>query len=195
MDAPGPRRRRGRVIPARPLDGKKTRLRPLGEQHLPLLVRWLNTPEIRYWLHQSERPDATVTGAREHFLQPVDEGRAVAWVIETLDGRPLGNLRLLEMDPHHRRCELGITIGEVDALGQGYGADAIVAALAYAFGELGLRRVGLITDADNGRGIRCYEKCGFVREGLLRSHRLRHGKPVDMVAMGLLREEWEKPEA
>ena len=56
---------------------------------------------------------------------------------------------------------------------------------------MGLRRVQLITDEDNARGIRCYEKCGFVREGLLRAHRLRYGKPLNMVIMGVLKEEWD----
>jgi len=57
---------------------------------------------------------------------------------------------------------------------------------------MGLRRVGLITDEDNERGIHCYEKCGFVREGLLRAHWLRYAKPVNMVVMGALREDWQR---
>jgi RimJ/RimL family protein N-acetyltransferase len=54
-----------------------------------------------------------------------------------------------------------------------------------------MRRVDLITDIDNERGIRCYEKCGFVREGVLRAHRLRYGQPLDMATMAVLREDWE----
>lgn len=178
------------MIPAPVVEGMKTRLRPLAEHDLPLLARWFNTPEVRHWLHHSERPDATPESVREHILRPVEEGVAVAWIVETLDGRSIGNLRFLEIDPQHRRCELGISIGEVGSLGRGYGTDAIRAALRYAFEDLGLRRVGLITDADNERGIRCYERCGFVREGLLRAHRLRYGEPIDMIGMSILREEW-----
>lgn len=40
--------------------------------------------------------------------------------------------------------------------------------LSYAFKRLGLRRVELIADIDNARGIRCHEKYGFVHEGVLR---------------------------
>jgi RimJ/RimL family protein N-acetyltransferase len=60
---------------------------------------------------------------------------------------------------------------------------------------MGLRRIGLITDADNLRGVRCYEKAGFVREGLLRAHRLRYGQPIDMLTMAVLKEDWESPGA
>jgi RimJ/RimL family protein N-acetyltransferase len=90
------------------------------------------------------------------------------------------------------RAELAISIGETDCWSRGYGTDAIRAVLRHAFETMGLRRIDLHTDADNARGIRCYEKCGFVREGVMRERRLRYGKPLDMVVMGALRHEWEE---
>lgn len=177
------------IAPPPVLQGEKTRLRPLLEDDLPRLVRWFNTPEVRYWLHASERPDATLDIITDRFLTSWDAAMNAFWIIETLDGRPIGNLRLLDIDPHHHRCELAISIGEAGHLGRGFGADAIRRSLAFAFDDLGLRRVDLLTDADNERGLRCYEKCGFVREGLLRKRRLRFGQPVDMVIMSVLRED------
>src|SRR5438093_1064317 len=115
----------------------------------------------------------------------------LVWLIETLDGRPVGHLGLLQVDPHHKRAELAISIGEKDCWSRGYGTDAIRTVLRHGFEDLGLRRVDLHTDADNARGIRCYEKCGFVREGLMRESRLRYGKPLDMVLMAVLRDEWQ----
>src|SRR6266508_5906151 len=70
----------------------------------------------------------------------------------------------------------------------------IRAVLRHAFEEMGLRRIDLHTDADNARGIRCHEKCGFVREGVMRERRLRYGTPLDMVVMGVLSHEWGRPE-
>jgi diamine N-acetyltransferase len=173
-----------------PLRGDAIRLRAVGETDLPLLVRWLNDPDVRHWLHQSDRPDATVDSVRARFGLVHDGFPNLVWVIETLEGRAVGRVGLIEVDPYHRRAELGISIGEKDCWSRGYGTDAIRAVLRHAFEELGLRRVGLITDADNARGIRCYEKCGFVPEGFLREHRLRYGEPLDMIAMGALRDEW-----
>lgn len=157
---------------------------------MALVQSWFNDPAVRYWLHQSDRPDATIDAVRAHFWRPVEEGRAVAWLIET-ESTPVGTLRLLEIDPNHGRAELAITIGRPDHWGRGLGTDAIQQSLRFAFQDLGLRRVSLITDADNARGIRCYEKCGFVREGVLRRNRLRHGQPLDMLVMAVLREDWE----
>jgi len=179
---------------AKPLQGEKTRLRPMEDGDLPLLTRWLNDPDVRHWLHLSEDPESLLTpeAHRERFERIRADPAQLSWCIETRDGHPIGEIGLMDIHPLHFRAELGVTIGEKEYWGRGYGTDAIRRLLRYAFEEMGLRRVGLITDEDNLRGIRCYEKCGFLREGLLRAFRLRHGKPLNMVVMGALRDEWEK---
>ncbi len=65
--------------------------------------------------------------------------------------------------------------------------------LGHTFDDLHLRRVFAMADEDNARVIHRFERCGFEREGLLRRHRLWHGQPVDMVIMGILDEDYRKP--
>lgn len=173
------------------LEDQRVRLRPAEERDLPLFVRWLNDPEVRYWLAMSEAPELTLESEQEWYEEMRSDTSRVVWCIETAEGRPIGNLGLHGIDESHGRATLGIFIGEKDQWAHGYGTNAIRQVLRYAFGELELRRVELHTDEDNGRGIRCYEKCGFVREGLLRAHRLRRGRPVSAVVMAILREEHE----
>jgi len=172
------------------LQGKRVRLRPIEELDLPLFVRWFNDAEVRYWLTQSEAPEFTLESEREWYDETRADPATVVWCIETEDGQPVGNLGLHGIEETHGRATLGIAIGEKDFWGRGYGTEAIRRVLRYAFTELGLRRVVLEADEDNVRGIRCYEKCGFVREGLLRGHRLRLGEPVNCVVMAVLRDEW-----
>ena len=167
------------------------RLRPPAEQDLPLFVRWLNDPEVSYWLSMSEGPELTLESEREWYDEMRADPAQVIWCIETEEGRLIGNLGLHAINETHGRATLGIVIGEKDFWGRGYGTEAIRQVLRYAFTELGLRRIALGTDEDNVRGIHCYEKCGFVREGVLRADRLRRGQPVDSVAMSVLREDWE----
>jgi RimJ/RimL family protein N-acetyltransferase len=167
------------------------RLRPPGERDLPLFVRWFNDPEVRYWLSMADGPELTLESEREWYQDMRGDPAQVIWCIETEEGQPIGNLGLHAIDETHGRATLGIAICEKGFWGRGYGTEAIRQVLRYAFTELGLRRVALGTDEDNVRGIRCYEKCGFVQEGLLRAYRVRGGQPVDSVAMAVLREEWE----
>ena len=79
---------------------------------------------------------------------------------------------------------------EQDIWGRGYGTRAVRRLLGHAFDDLGLRRVFAMADEDNVPVIRLFESCGFGREGLLRRHRSRHGRPVDMVMMGILEDEY-----
>lgn len=177
------------ITPGVELSGTQVRLRPRTEHDLPLFVRWYSDPEVVHWLHLSEAPATTAEIERERFEMGERDPSRQTWVIETTPGQPIGSVILPNIDYMHGRAELGISIGEKEYWGRGYGSDAIRTVLRYAFDVMGLRRVGLITDIDNERGIRSYEKCGFVREGVLRQHRMRHGEPIDMIAMAVLREE------
>ena len=176
------------------LEGERLRLRPMTDGDVPLLVQWFADPDVLHWLHLSEDPPELIGSMQAHkerWERMRDDPMHLSWCIETSEGRPIGDIGLLAIHPTHHRAELAITIGVQEYWGRGYGTEAIGMLLRHAFEVMGLRRVQLITDEDNARGIRCYEKCGFVREGLLRSHRLRYGKPLNMVIMGVLREEWE----
>lgn len=174
------------IAPEVRLDSALVRLRPAALSDVPHFVRWYSDPEVLHWLHMSEGPAATEESERARIAAAAEDPSQVLWVIETRRARAIGNLGLQQIDPVHRRAWLGICIGERDAWSQGYGSAAIRLLLRYAFESPGLRRIQLIADADNARGIRCYEKCGFYQEALLRAHRLRYGEPLDMVQMAAM---------
>ena len=173
------------------LPGQRVQLVPQRMEHAELLARWHADAEVRHWLHRSEDPPELLGGREMAKLvaQGLSDPSEARFMIEA-EGRPIGEIRLREIHPCGR-AELAILIGEPACWGRGHGGDAIETLLRFAFGELGLRRVTLITDADNERGIRCYERCGFRREGVLRAHRLRYGQPLDMLVMAVLREDFE----
>jgi len=179
------------VIVTRALTGRRVRLVPEHVEHAPLIARWNDDPEVRHWLHRSEDPpELFERAAVEQLIRAMlADPSHVRFVIETEDGEPIGDVGLLGI---HRsgRAELSIVIGEKTHWARGYGADAIRTLLRFGFESLGLRRVTLIADADNARGIACYLRCGFRQEGVLRAHRLRYGRPLDMVTMAVLREEF-----
>lgn len=178
------------MIATRALAGRKVRLVPERLEHAALLARWNADAEVRHWLHRSEDPPELLERAavERKLLDVLADPTEVRFVIEADDGLPIGEIGLLAIHPHGR-AELSILIGEKTHWSRGYGADAIRTLLRLGFDELGLRRVTLIADADNARGIACYARCGFRHEGVLRAHRLRYGRPIHMVAMAVLREE------
>jgi RimJ/RimL family protein N-acetyltransferase len=175
------------------LAGDKVILRPLTDADVPLLARWLFDPAVNQWLQLSEDPPTlrTVEAMRERYERMRDDWGAKIWRIDVAEtGQPIGQAELVDIHPLQRRAEMHLAIGEANNRSGGYGTAAVHRLLAHAFNDLGLRRVYAMTDEDNGRAIRCFEKCGFVCEGTLRQHRLRHGRPINMVMLGALAEEW-----
>ena len=90
----------------------------------------------------------------------------------------------------HADTWLGISIGDRNYWGRGYGTDAMRLAVQYAFLELNLRRVSLGLHAYNERALKTYQKIGFQLEGRMRGEGLRDGVRFDSLWMGILREEW-----
>ncbi|WP_167784714.1 GNAT family N-acetyltransferase [Ramlibacter rhizophilus] len=160
-------------------------LRPLRDEDSDTLFRWINDRETVVF----NAPFHPVTRAdHERWFERVrrDPSLRIFAIDEVPGGRLVGSAQLLDISPLHRSAQLQIRIGEADARGRGIGTEAVRLLLAQAWGELGLHRVALTVRADNARAIRAYEKCGFVREGLLRDAALIEGRYVDLVCMGVL---------
>jgi RimJ/RimL family protein N-acetyltransferase len=51
--------------------------------------------------------------------------------------------------------------------------------------------VFLSVNGNNERAMRAYQACGFVEEGRLRDHVWNSGAYMDLVYMGILRDEWD----
>ena len=79
--------------------------------------------------------------------------------------------------------ELTIAIFDPAYRGAGVGTFAVRTLCDTAFGELGLSRVELGVYPDNAPAIRCYERCGFAHEALLRRFVYHDGAWRDLIWM------------
>ncbi len=111
------------------------------------------------------------------------------WVIE-FQKRAIGEIRLHSLDMTDCRARLAVGIFDAGCWGQGLGTDAVRCVLAHAFDTLHLHRVDLRVLTFNHRAIACYEKCGFVREGIEREGAWIAGKWQSDVMMSILEQEY-----
>jgi RimJ/RimL family protein N-acetyltransferase len=115
--------------------------------------------------------------------------RPAGWVIEH-EGRFTGSAFLHSFEHENRRARYAVGILDAGRLGQGIGTEVTRLILAHAFARLGLHRVDLRVLVYNHRAIACYEKCGFVREGVERETVLLDGQWHSDVMMSILEHEY-----
>lgn len=170
------------------LQGENVKLAPLRTADIPVLFEWIN--DRNEVLHSSAyRP--VHEPSHEAWFEDIRQRKDVAIFGIRLIGSDqlIGSCQLLEIHPVYRTAELQIRIGVAESRGKGYGTEATRLLLRFAFCDLDLRRVCLHVLGTNARAIRMYEKCGFVREGLLRQAAHIDGNYVDVVVLGVLRDD------
>ena len=170
------------------LTGKRVRLRAPERADIPIFVKWFNDPEVTQFLLRS--PPMSMEEEERWFENLMrDEGRV--FCIETLEGELIGNLGVMHFDWTNRKADIGVVLGEKEYWSKGYGTEAITLLLGYLFEELNLHRVWLYCEEANRRAQRCYEKCGFTREGVFRDNRRKQGSYANDIIYSILRDEWD----
>ena len=142
---------------------------------------------MRMYGHAAEAPPAPSEARSRDWYERLS-ATPHPRVIET-NGAAVGAVLLREVDETDRHARLAIGLWGERNLGRGIGRRAIGLMLDEAFGDLGLHRVALRVLAFNTRAIRCYEACGFRREGVEREAALVGGQRHDDVVMGILARE------
>lgn len=171
-------------------EGNLVRLRAMDSGDLMYLMSYSNDYEV-------------MRGASGAILYPStvdDASRAMGnntsytsgeyqFALETKqDARLIGQCGFVKINWKNRTGELAILIGEKDYRGKGYGADAIRVLCRFGFEELNLRKIKANVFDFNTAALRCYEKCGFRREGVLKQEIYREGAYHDVVQLRLFRD-------
>jgi RimJ/RimL family protein N-acetyltransferase len=161
----------------------------------PLESQWSVDSEYSRLLDWDPARRFSVKSSQKWIEKQYEKEDNYAFTIRILDGdQIIGRIGLEGIHWTHSDCFVGIGLGEREFWGKGYGTDAMRVMLRYAFTELNLQRVTLDVFEYNQRGVRSYEKAGFVFEGSQRGMILREGRRWDVIYMGILREEWLKLE-
>lgn len=177
------------------LKGKKVSLRPVEKTDLPQIVRWINDPEVRLflesWLPQSSADE-------EKWIESLGKRKDtnIVLAIETVQGKHIGLMGLHNIKWRDRVADTGAMIGEKEFWGKGYGSEAKILLLEYAFNTLNLRKICSAAYAFNARSINYSLKCGYKEEGRQRGHIFRAGEYHDKVLLAIFQEDflpvWEK---
>jgi RimJ/RimL family protein N-acetyltransferase len=171
------------------LIAEKVYLRALEVTDASIVAPWFNDPDVTRFLL---RRQPMSVHAEEEFLRriPANDNDVILGIALRETDALIGTVGL-HPEYRCRSARFGITLGDKSVWDKGYGTTVTRLMVAYAFDTLNMNRVWLHVYEYNPRGQRVYEKVGFRVEGRLRQETYRDGRYWDVIAMGLLREEWQ----
>lgn len=170
------------------LKSKRVVLRPVMREDVPLLIKWINDPDVRKYL--SAYMPMMEADEDEWFenLHKRKPGDIILTIV--VDGKAIGTMGIHKIDTRNRTAETGALIGEKEYWGKGYGSEAKMLLLNYAFNTLNLRRIGSSLFEFNERSYKYSLKCGYKEEGRRRKRYFVDGKYWDEILLAVFREDW-----
>lgn len=159
--------------------GKRIYLRPILEEDMPLITVWINDQEVAKYLAIS-LPMGPQDEKKWFSSLSERTGKDVIFAIVLVENDELiGVMGLHHIDHQHGLATTGSYIGRKDLWGKGYGTEAKMLVLDYAFNTLGLRKILSEVYDFNERSAKSLEKCGYVRQGVQKEHKWRNGRYAD----------------
>jgi RimJ/RimL family protein N-acetyltransferase len=140
--------------------------------------------ELHKWMRWAENRDAFTAEAMEirnrHVMASFILRESIELIgLEAATGEAVIWCGLHDIDWQGRQCDTGYWVRK-SAQGQGFATEAGNALVRYAFGALGMRRIGLTHSRGNEASRRIAEKLGFSFEGVQRdANILPGGKRAD----------------
>jgi RimJ/RimL family protein N-acetyltransferase len=176
-------------FPVPPLADEVVLLRPWREADVPGKLLTFGDPVVQRFSWPRTTP-YTEADVRSYFVEQEAarlRGEELNFALAESAGQDvvLGGGSLYDVNLEQGCASVGYWLAP-EARGRGAATHAVRLLARWAFAELRLARLELTCGPDNQASQRVAERCGFVREGLLRSHIPFKGARRDTVIYSLL---------
>jgi N-acetyltransferase len=170
--------------PESPLEGRIVRVEPIAEHHRDGLREAAERePQIHRYTNMY------TLGFERWFDEALASRTEVPFVVH-VDGHPVGSTRYLNVEPAHRRTEIGWTWLERAQWGTGANIETKYLLLANAFDRWGAMRVEFKTDARNLRVRGALLGIGASFEGIFRKHMVLPDSIRDSAWYAIVDDDW-----
>jgi RimJ/RimL family protein N-acetyltransferase len=156
------------------------RLEPLDERFLDDVAALVADPSV---LRFTRIPEPPPRGFERDWIQAYAtarrEGTREGFAAIDGDGHFLGVGLAPHIDREGREIELGYIVAR-EARGRGAGTAILELLTRWAFEVMQAERLYLMIDVENRPSLRVAERCGYLREGVLRSTHVKQGQRADV---------------
>ena len=161
------------------------------------LMEWVNTEHLLInWAGSLFRFPLTEDSMEWYIEDSNDLEKSEAFIykaVDTVTGHTVGHISLGGISKKNKAGRISRVLIADSERGKGFCTKIINAVLKIGFEDLKLHRISLGVYDFNHSAIRCYEKSGFVKEGLMRDV-LRYDEETywSLWEMSILEDEWRK---
>ena len=174
-----------------PLEDLRIHLEPLNQDHIKLMRRLSNQPDIWTWYTEDlSDPDALEKWMMSRLQESETKQKMSYAVILNETGDVIGSTSYGNIHWSEKGIEIGWTWLGKDYIGAGINKHMKYLMLHHAFENMGIERLELRTDERNARSRRAMEKIGAKYDGTLRNHRSTQGGRRNTVIYSIIKSEW-----
>lgn len=131
----------------------------------------------------------------ENSNNPATSDVLIYKAIDSLTNISVGHISLGSINRSEGSARISrVLVGNTTQRGRGICQGMIKAVLKIGFEEVKLHRIALGVYDFNTAAIQCYEKTGFIKEGLLRDVKKIGDEYWNLFEMSILEDEWRKHE-
>lgn len=171
--------------------GRVLTLRAIEATDLPLLQKWANDPLTQDGIGEIHFP-SSMDFHRAWFENLKNDRLNQRFVVQAPEVGIIGISSIMHIDWRNGHAWHGLVLGEAQHRGKGYGVDAIMATMRYAFEELNLARLDGSMIEYNQASIAAYcgTKLGWKEEGRRRNYFFRKGRYWDQILVGITKQDY-----
>jgi len=170
-------------------DDKSLEFGPIFEDDLDIWFKWFNNPVVVNHSVHSRSCGTNTIELQRSFLKKLelDEGKIQFSIRDVSENKKMiGVTSITTVSDYSGVFSIEILIGDVSCWNKGVAKKTIKTMCEYCENVLGSKKIVAGASSKNIASILAFERNGFLREGLLKSHEIIGGERVDIVILAKL---------
>lgn len=160
---------------------------------LPMFLNWANDEKVTKYMTWPPYESAEQLASTYHqfLLEQQKKPDFYDWKIELKElGEPIGSISVVQYREDIREAEIGYCIG-FQWWRQGIMTESFREVIRFLFEEVGFNRIVAHHDLNNPNSGKVMEKCGLMKEGIIRQGGKNNQGICDLAQYAILKEDYE----
>jgi RimJ/RimL family protein N-acetyltransferase len=174
--------------------GVVIKLTPFKEENIDTLTSWVsNAEEVMLWAGPAYKIETLKQNIFDNlnYSEKHPDYMRMFSAINSKTNEIIGHVQIA-LDKPNETAGIARMIVAPEHRGKGYSKTIIHELLKYGFNDLNLNIFTLVVFDFNLAAIKCYERCGFVKEGILRDRRKVGNEYWSLIPMSMKKGEYIK---